>query len=861
MTKNFGPATSGYDIPEGRAWETVVFEAGKPVLDRELNLGQDIDNGAAQAGLRRALPSGWISDDFVVSSDPVGAIFIPNPTSDTIEIPNAIVAHVNGWLLRIQHTNATGSNQLNMGAGPVGLGTQRTDMVVLEVWRRLISASPSVVGKSALGRIWQQGNVATDPANDAVLNFPDDILDTNVGSETTKRVQIQYRLRVLTNVDVFAFPYGLDDPGVVARSVPPNAATPNGTATVFAYVNQSANGDPGLWIAGDGNPANTLGTVDGFMYAIPLLAVFRRNTTGFDRRLNQNGGVLSPGPSDRPDGLFSDIFVAVDLLDMRHGVSPTGWSLSELLEKNTNFLLDNSLRTEIGDTSPFGGGCRGTAVLIANEIGISMANGGNGITTGSTGSGPLVGEFDALRRRFSDRAIFETVTVVVQAPIGGWLGSDTVFVDPTALAIYPYPPFNWNAYAPAAVRFLDVLDARFVGSAPPFLNSDTLVDISVTGLGAAPITFLTILTGAVLVTRPTLTTEPLHITLLVGYPTGVGLSHTPVADYGANSFSVNNPAQLPAAPPVNFSAFANRAFDYAHREVQIEYVTTSLVLTMPADTDAPTTFVLMPERIQTVTTIQVNFIVVGGVLDASGRVITLGVAANPGDTITVTYTALRPMPQNNEQIAIYFRAAAPQTARNALLSGSLTVVPKITSEKMYALTTGSGSQDEGYPFFAAYVQSGGIFPSNAVVYSGESELSGRAEISVADFNAETGILKLPVYIPMVANPESLTFTRGLGDVDIEGRTYFKTVPPGYVPNAYAQDLSNPDRHKDILPLLAELAADGPIGPKGQLVLILLIRYALFDETNGVFFDANLNANTTTASVFRVKGNLLSKRAS
>jgi hypothetical protein len=219
------------------------------------------------------------------------------------------------------------------------------------------------------------------------------------------------------------------------------------------------------------------------------------------------------------------------------------------------------------------------------------------------------------------------------------------------------------------------------------------------------------------------------------------------------------------------------------------------------------------------------------------------------------------MPQNNEQIAIYYRAAAPQTARNALLSTSLTVVPKITSPMMYALTTGSGSQDEGYPLPYAYVQSGGIFPSNLVVYSGESELSGRAGISVADFNANTGLLKLPVYVPMVASPESLTFTRGLGDIDIEGRTYFKTVPPGYVPNAYAQDLSNPDRHKDIFAFLAELAADGPLGHRGQLVLILLLRYALFDENNGVFFDADLNNNTTTASVFRVKGNLLSRRTS
>jgi hypothetical protein len=42
--------------------------------------------------------------------------------------------------------------------------------------------------------------------------------------------------------------------------------------------------------------------------------------------------------------------------------------------------------------------------------------------------------------------------------------------------------------------------------------------------------------------------------------------------------------------------------------------------------------------------------------------------------------------------------------------------------------------------------------------------------------------------------------------------------------------------------------------------MLLLRYGLFDETNGVFFNADLTQNTTVASVFRLKGNLLNKRA-
>jgi len=861
--KYLGPGTSGYNIPDGRSWETVAHKAGVPLLDRELNLGQDLDIGSGQLALKNALPSGWLSDDFLTTSDSTLAIFSPSAVANTLEIPNTIKAHVNGWIVKVQHTNATGSNQLDLGVSPAGLGAQRTDLVVLEVWRRLISASPSTVGKSAAGRIWQEGNVGTDPANDLVLNYADDILDINVGAETTKRVQIQYRIRSVQGVDLFAFPYALDDPTVVANTVPPAAATPNGTPTAFLYVNQSSNGDPGLWIAGDGNPANALGTVDGFMYAIPFLAVVRRNITAFNRRLNHNGGVASPGPSDRPDGLFYDIFTAEDVVDLRMGVSSTGWSLPELLEKNTNFLFDNTLRTEIGDTSPFGGGYQGTTVLRCNEIGISMANGGDGSTTGTTGAGDLIGQFDAICRRFSDRSIFETVTVVVPAPMGGWLPGSIVTVIPTALAVYPYLAFNWSSYAPADVLFMDVLEAQWVSplggataNALPYIQS-------ITGLGASPITPLTITIAPLPLPLgpPLLTNEPLYVTLVVGYPMGVGLSHTPIADYGAGSFSVNNPLQLPLIPPVSFNAFSSQELDYPHREVHLEYETVPLTYDFAADTTGPSLILYLPERAQTVIGVLINAAPVPFILDVSGRIITLaGPPTNPGDNVSISYTALRPLPQNDEQLAIYFRSAVPQMAHNALLGASLTVTPKLTSKVLYALTTGSGSQDEGYPFPTAYVQTGGIFPSNLIVYSGESELSGRADVSVADFDAQTGILSLPIYIPMVANPESLTFTRGLGDIDVEERTYFKTVPAGYIPNAYAQDLSNPDRHKDIFPLLAELSADSPLGYKGQLVLILLLRYALFDETNGVFFDADLNNNTTSASVFRLKGHLLNKRS-
>jgi hypothetical protein len=924
--KNYGPAVSGYLDPTGRNWETTVFQAGKPVLDKELNLTQDIDGGQAEADLRRSMPSGWITSDplNVAASAP---FFVFNPAALTLQLQQGMLAHVNGWLLNIEHTGVINTNTLALTAGPSGAGATRMDLVILEVWRMLLSAAPSTVGKSATGRIWQQGNVKTDPANDATLNFADDIEDSNVNSESTKRVQIQYRLRVIPGVNLFANPYGMTDSAVVANTVPTSALLPDGAATAFTYVNQSPNDDQGLWVAGDGNPANALGTVDGYMYAIPLMGIFRRNTSAWDRILNQNGGNTTPGPSTRPDGYFVDVIEVRDLVDLRSIVSPTGFNYVEVLGRNLNCLLDNSLQSEIATNSFGGGGINGARLPWADEIGPFP----------SDNAGPLIGNFDAARRRFSGRSILETVTVEIPAPGGTWPATGaTITVDPTALAIYPYAAFNWASFAPGAVCIQDFKDAWWIGpSGKKTINAMQYID-SVTNVGAIPAAAMGVNFGNL--TGLGLTNESIFIDLVIAYPTAVGLSKTPVNDYGNNSFALTG-GTLPATSPTSFSAFANEAFDYTHREVQIEYTTSNLTITQAANSDSGTAaqystlvgstatitgltgmyealvgqqitisgsvngtnngtftivgfvsatsvqitnaaaivpdagpltwtivtnFARLPERAATLVSISKN----GGAafpatLDTTGRIVnfTSPTTTTSGDYVTITYTALRPIPGQltSPQMTIYYDAAAPQAARQALLGSSLQVIPRYVPSDLYVITTGAGSQDEAYPWPQGYVQTGGIYPNSTNTYSGESDLSARGLVSVTDFSAATGFLRLPVFIPMVANPDQLTFT-GAG-TDIEGRSYFNTVPGGtYIPNAYAQELSNAKRHKNFLPMLCELAVDGPLGFKGQLVLVLLLRYGLFDAADSVNFNADLTQNTTVASVFRLKGNLLNKRA-
>jgi len=864
-TKDYGAGVSGYLDAEGRNWETTVYQAAKPVLDKELNLVQD----ASRRSPYLTTPSGWIAEDFLKKEDDP-PFFTASTTANELALSTSLWAIVNGWPVVVENTllNGSGDQSLDLGASPSGAGAKRTDLVILEVWRRLISASPSTDGKSQTARIWRNGNVKIDATDDVALNYADDILDGAVGAETTKRVQIQYRLRVIQDVDLSADPYGMTDPNVVANAVPTVPASPDGAATTWTYSNMAATlKDPGLWRAGDGNPANTLNTVDGYMYAIPLVGVERRNDTAFARNTNHNGGVADPGPSDRPDGYFYDIFVRQDIHDLRLGVSPVGWDFQEVLARNVGWLFDNDLQNERLLTLT-GGGVLGHTVIWADEIGVLP---GDGTTTGDTPGATFIGQFDAARRHFSDRPIIETI-ILRYLPTDGsgggpnWGSGDTITIDFTALKLYPYhaTPFNFASRAPAGFTVLgfdEYLESSaygatfFVGTAGPDVGERANCQLS--GLGGQPQGSLTLDIGTV---PGGVTDEPLYVRLAIEYPSGQGLSKTPVGEFGvADTYYINNPAQLPAGAPILFSQlYSGLALDFPHREAPIFYETVSFSQSFVHANNSVTLF--LPERMLSISSITVNTVPYAGsvTFNSSGYEITLQVlAVSKGDDVVVTGVALRPLPQNDEQLTLYYNTRGAQTVPDGLLPSPLKVVPRYINPDLYSLVVGSGSPDEAYPYDVQYVQSGGVYPSSGGSFAGDHELDGLGDISIESFSADTGFLKVATNIPYVPEPDASEFTRSGGDVDAEGRTFYKTVPAGYAPNARGSSLSDPKRHKVLLPVLGELAETTPFGFKGQLVLVTIQRWASFDEENGVYFDSNLADNTTSASVYKIKGNLLS----
>jgi hypothetical protein len=858
--KSFGAGVSGYLDPEGRNYELNVVMAGKYVLDVEQNLGQEI------AAVRKAppgTPSGWWCNDFLATDSSTQAIYTSCPGNNQVQFP-ALSAFVNGWTIPVSYTGvSTGANLVDLGAPPTGLGEKRWDLVVLEAWRRVLTASGTstgTAGKSGGGRIWRNGNVKVPAADDATLNYVDDILNGLVAQETSKRVQVQYRLRVIQGVNLASYPFGINDPTVVANSVPATAGAPDGVASSYGYVVQSTVGDPGLYRAGNGDPTNALGTADGYMYAIPLMAVARRNTQAFDRNTNHNGG------SGRPDGNSATGIVATDLLDLRTGVSPTGWNYQEIGEKNFQFLLDNTLKSEYGNTL-IGGGVQGSTVLTAVEIGVSNANGGDGVITGDTPGADFIGQFDGVRRFFSDRPVMETCWVrLTPADAAGspasWpaSGAFTVSLNPATLHVYRHPAIGWTSYVPTGTVILDVMDAYWD---PHGIDLRMPAIMGVSGTGALPATNITLTT----INTGGYTDSDLMVKVLVSYPAGQGLVRTPGTTYTP---VWNNPGSLPG----DYGSLFGGTVDAPHRELLVGYQTTTITETFKYDVWAvyPSEFseisaeasVTLYERIAgSGWSVTVNGDPRLDVELTSPYTLKFPYPGlDTGDDVVVTYQAVRPIQQTGAQLTCYHTAATPQTIKSGILGTSKNFMVRWVSPHVYCLTGGTGSDQEAYPYPLQTAQTGGVYPNSSGfslgTYVGDHLLRA-SRVDLDGFGASTGFAKLPAYIPLAATPSGLTMTRVSGDVDLEGRTYFKSVTGSYQPSSFGPGLAYQTAHRVVVPAVVELTSDSTLGAKGQLLLLTFQRWCPADIRNSIEFNSLLTQNYSSTSVYRLKGNLLNNR--
>jgi hypothetical protein len=559
-----GTAVSRYLVPGERSWDEAVYQSGKPVLDSELNLSQEVSKEIRRLIQDHQLPSGWLRGQIpLVNND-----FSASATVNTFVMKKR-VALVSNMPVVVEYTSTTTAGQcdITLDAAPVFGGSppdvKRTDFVFLEVWRCVVSTSPRA---SATTEIITNANVtagdiitingtpltavspgpavadefvigangnataaaiaaainlgtnsftsictaAVDVSNSALVNLKaadalagvagnaitltltlgtggciqvnggagpttfsggsdtgnkptqatlyrhgnvqapagvnlaDDIADPTIGTESTKRVQVQYRIRTTGQSEAVNFKTqdGFSNSNVTAQGVQSAAvagypfvkadgATVLSNSSAVAYDTV----DAGLWIAGDGSStaATALGTVDGYVYAIPIAFAFRRNDSynsgagaGWSPLTNTNGalpqthggftnplvGAIPANTSDRPDGRYHDQILVADLLDLRRQVSPGGIDMKAELERQMTALMDGNFATwalDASDKNQLGGGTGdvGTQFLVCNEIGRSGSKGGTPPTSGSTNRGDQIGDFDHVRRRFADWPVVE----------------------------------------------------------------------------------------------------------------------------------------------------------------------------------------------------------------------------------------------------------------------------------------------------------------------------------------------------------------------------------------------------------------------------------------------------------------------
>ena len=333
MAQDFGNGVSRTLSAAGRQYQIVVWQASKPPLDSELNLIAQVDWERAAETIRAQAHSGFLLDPMVASTD-----FVTNPSWSNyfqLGLPDVgattpiLWANVNGWVIPVTGTsNADVTNKIDLWPSPES--STRVDMVFLEVFLAQVAPNPSIVNKPAADTIWKYGNVKYGGTNEI-----DEIEDPTIGFETTERLQLQYRIRVVgqgpaggISVDLATFPDGLDDPNMLAQG----AASAPLAGVTWTNMRETL-GDPGLWRAGSGDPTNDLGTVDGYSYAIPICGVFRRNSSPYVNMSNagnpNQNGALERNPITAtitdPAGAvrtFTPVTLVSDL-DRESGASPT----------------------------------------------------------------------------------------------------------------------------------------------------------------------------------------------------------------------------------------------------------------------------------------------------------------------------------------------------------------------------------------------------------------------------------------------------------------------------------------------------------------------------------------------------------
>lgn len=98
-----GSTVSRYLPPGEHSWDEAVYQSGKPVLDSELNLSQEVNKVLRDIVQSREIPSGWLRGP--VTSDPM-VDFTFSSVANTFRMRKR-AAIVGGFPVVVEYTNTS----------------------------------------------------------------------------------------------------------------------------------------------------------------------------------------------------------------------------------------------------------------------------------------------------------------------------------------------------------------------------------------------------------------------------------------------------------------------------------------------------------------------------------------------------------------------------------------------------------------------------------------------------------------------------------------------------------------------------------------------------------------------------------
>lgn len=271
--------------PNNRNFSLVAFQQAKPLLDSELNLMQQIQNKLRADILRTIMSSGIISMDVQAGI---------TEKKNTLRISGAM-ACVNGWLLTLSGSNRNdAASDIVFPAAPNS--GSREDLAFVECWFEEVAPSGSPEDDDE--NVYRYGGIASG-------TIANDLQDNVAGDETTRRIQLRWNIRTVTDVNFTTHPKGVDN----GDRVKARAGAQSDTNYTFGNVGN------GLYRAGDGSSAacTALKCVDGYVYALPLFHIHRRNQTAYNATDNKEGAPAYISGTVIPSGLYHDVIAAQDV--------------------------------------------------------------------------------------------------------------------------------------------------------------------------------------------------------------------------------------------------------------------------------------------------------------------------------------------------------------------------------------------------------------------------------------------------------------------------------------------------------------------------------------------------------------------